>query len=43
LSEKRGTTERYDIKISQTEDPYLEQTRYNNELILKYYEDIKEA
>ena len=43
LSEKRGTTQRYGIDISQTEDPYIEQTRYNNELILKYYEDIKEA
>lgn len=43
LSEKRGTTQRYGINIAQTEEPYFEQTRYNNELILKYYEDIKEA
>ena len=43
LSEKRGTTQRYGINIAQSEDPYFEQTRYNNELILKYYEDIKEA
>ena len=43
LSEKRGTTQRHGINIAQIEDPYFEQTRYNNELVLKYYEDIKEA
>ena len=43
LSEKRGTTQRYGINIAQSEDPYFGQIRYNNELILKYYEDIREA
>ena len=41
LAEKRGTNAVYGYK--QTEDPYIEQTRYNNELILQYYERIKKA
>ena len=42
LAEKRGTISVYGVPTRQTEDPYMEQTRYNNELILKYYEDIKD-
>ena len=40
LAEKRGTTSVYGVPTRQTEDPYMEQTRYNNELILKYYESF---
>ena len=43
LSEKRGTTKRYDIDIAQSEDPYFSQIGFNNDLILKYYEDIRDA
>lgn len=40
LAEKRGTNKALGYRV--TEDPYAEQLRYNNDLILKYAEDLED-
>lgn len=40
LAEKRGTNNALGYKV--TEDPYVEQLKYNNDLIVKYAEDLED-
>lgn len=42
LAEKRGTTSVYGINTAQTESLYTDQIKHNNDLILKYYENIND-